>query len=232
LKTILALIRSSWPTALWQAELENAEYQWQQTVDGPGAVAVLNRELPALLVIDLALPSVLDGPLRHWLRHNRNLPVLALASQPEEFEQALQEDLVDDFLLQPFSPRQWSVRVSLLLQRSSSSSTWPVKVGQLRIESARRRVTLAGRPVELTTSELALLKAMAADPGRVFTRSELQASLASAGSRTDRAVDCHIKNLRRKIESNPRQPNLVLTVHGIGYRLASSADRPASGATP
>ena len=131
----------------------------------------------------------------------------------------------DDYLVKPFSPRELLARVRAVLRRSGataeSDDDRPLVVGELTVDPLRRRVTIDGRTVEMTATEFDLLARMAAVPGRVFTRRQLLETIhgvtVDAG---ERAIDAHVKNLRRKIETDPHRPQRLVTVHGVGYRLA------------
>ena len=130
----------------------------------------------------------------------------------------------DDYVVKPFSPKELVARVRAVLRRAEGAAVGGaeiLRVADLMLDLPRMRLTVGGRPLELTTTEFQLLAALARQPGRIFTRAQLlEAVHGVAFESYERAIDTHIKNLRRKIEPDPRQPRYVLTVYGVGYRLA------------
>jgi DNA-binding response OmpR family regulator len=151
--------------------------------------------------------------------------VVILSCRADEAAQVRSWELgADDYLVKPFSPRELVARVRAVLRRVDEHDTTPddepIVRGDLTVDPARRRVTVAGRPAELTPTEFDLLAHLARQPGRVFTRAQLLTALHGVAVESyERAVDAHVKNLRRKIEPDPRHPRYVLTAHGIGYRF-------------
>jgi DNA-binding response OmpR family regulator len=130
----------------------------------------------------------------------------------------------DDYVTKPFSPREVVARVRAILRRHGSArGADVVRVGQLEVDAARMRVAVDGRAVGVTATEYALLAALARQPGRVFTRAQLLDAIhGTAFESYERAIDAHVKNLRRKLEADPHRPRLLLTVHGVGYRLSDA----------
>jgi DNA-binding response OmpR family regulator len=132
----------------------------------------------------------------------------------------------DDYVVKPFSPRELVARIRAVLRRTESRGSEVAEVrqaGDLSIDVQKMRTTVGGRPVELTPTEFHLLAALMREPGRVFTRSQLLDALHGVAFESyERAIDAHIKNIRRKIEPEPGQPRYIQTVHGVGYRLADA----------
>jgi DNA-binding response OmpR family regulator len=148
-----------------------------------------------------------------------------LTARHEETDKVVGLELgADDYVTKPFSPRELEARVRAVLRRQAGSADAEVlRAGDLTLDLPRLRTTVAGRSVELTATEFQLLAALARQPGRVFTRSQLLDAIHGvAFDSYERAIDAHVKNIRRKIEPDPRSPRYLLTVYGVGYRLADA----------
>ncbi|MEJ8635270.1 response regulator transcription factor [Streptomyces sp. NPDC006475] len=202
--------------------------------DGRAAVEEIRHRAPDLLVLDVMMPKT-DGldVLRILRAETYELPVLMLTARSTEDDLLLGLDLgADDYMTKPYSPRELMARVRTLLRRTrppaAREAAEPVlAVGTLVIDPHRHEVSVDGARVECTPGEFRILAAMAAEPGRVFTRQRLLEELHGyARYIGDRTVDVHIMNLRKKIEPAPRRPARLLTVFGVGYKLAD----PAKGA--
>ncbi|WP_327000866.1 response regulator transcription factor [Dactylosporangium sp. NBC_01737] len=187
--------------------------------DGRAALEHVRRERPDLLLLDVMMPR-LDGlDVCRIVRRESALPVLMLTARSGEDDLLLGLDLgADDYVTKPYSPRELMARVRTLLRRTGQETL--LRFGLVLVDPQRHTVTVAGEPVDCTPAEFAILVAVARHPGRVFSRAQL---LEHAGGHdresTDRAVDTHVMNLRRKIEPNPRRPSHLLTVYGVGYKL-------------
>lgn len=208
--------------------------------DGRAAIEQIRRKAPDLLVLDVMMPRA-DGldVLRVLRAEACELPVLMLTARSTEDDLLLGLDLgADDYMTKPYSPRELMARVRTLLRRTRhSGGTGPeavpgLAVGTLTIDPERHEVTVDGDPVECTPGEFRILAAMAAEPERVFTRQRLLDELHGFDRYvSNRTVDVHIMNLRKKIEPAPRRPARLLTVFGVGYKLtdpAKSASRASS----
>jgi DNA-binding response OmpR family regulator len=190
--------------------------------DGETALQLARRDKPALVVLDLRLPG-LDGlDVARLLRHDSPMPIIMLTARVEESDRLRGLELgADDYITKPFSPRELVARVKAVLRRTQSSALGGdvVKLGELSIDTVRQRVTRGERVVELTTTEFQLLVTLARQPGRVFTRAGLlDAVRGTEVDSFERAIDTHIKNIRRKVERDPRRPAHILTVYGVGYK--------------
>ena len=205
--------------------LEHAGFSVRTAGDGPAALERARALAPDLIVLDLGLPG-LDGlDVARQLRRSSRVPVIILTARGDEVDRIIGLEIgADDYLVKPFSPRELVARVRAVLRRVDEHDTTAddeaLVRGDVVVDPARRRVTVGGRPVELTPTEFDLLVHMARQPGRVFTRAQLLTAIHGVAVESyERAVDAHIKNLRRKLEADPRHPRYVLTSHGIGYRF-------------
>ncbi len=191
---------------------------------GPAALARARSEKPDLIVLDLGLPEVDGLDVARSLRKDSNVPIIMLTARAEEADKLVGLELgADDYLTKPFSPRELVARARALFRRieGAAAQSEVVRVGDLTLDVLRMRITVADRSVELTPTEFQLLATLARQPGRVFTRSQLlDAVHGFAFESYERAIDAHIKNIRRKIEADPREPRHILTVYGIGYKIA------------
>ena len=208
--------------------LEHAGFSVRTAGDGPAALERARALAPDLIVLDLGLPG-LDGlDVARQLRRSSRVPVIILTARGDEVDRIIGLEIgADDYLVKPFSPRELVARVRAVLrrvdERDMAGEDEPIVRGDVVVDPARRRVTVADRPVELTPTEFDLLAHLARQPGRVFTRAQLLTAIHGVAVESyERAVDAHIKNLRRKLEPDPRHPRYVLTAHGIGYRFTDS----------
>jgi DNA-binding response OmpR family regulator len=197
--------------------------------DGLAALREARRRSPDAMVVDVMMPGADGLEVTRLLRAEGDMPILILTARSTE------DDLVtglaagaDDYLVKPYGPRELTARVQTLLRRSAVPRTPsraagppPLTVGALVVDPARHEVSVSGEPVNCTPAEFDLLVALATDPGRVFTRSQLLQHLhGSQEYVSKRTVDVHVWNLRKKVEPDPRHPVYLLTVFGVGYKLA------------
>jgi DNA-binding response OmpR family regulator len=203
--------------------LEAAGFAVSTARSGDEALMRARTEAPDLVVLDLGLPG-LDGlDVTRALRRDGEVPIIMLTARDDETDRILGLELgADDYVTKPFSPRELVARIRAVLRRNAAPQSGELlRAGDLELDLGRMRVSRAGQPVELTASEFALLAAMARQPGRVFTRSQLLDAIHGVAFESyERAIDAHVKNIRRKLERNPREPRHLLTVYGVGYRLA------------
>ena len=208
--------------------LKQAGYRALSARDGQTALTVARHERPDLIVLDLMLPGGLDGlDVCRAIRQDPTLaevPIIMLTARTEETDRLIGLELgADDYVTKPFSPREVVARVRAVLRRARRDGPPPavIRIGELAVDLANRSVTVNDESISLTPTEFDLLAILARNPGRPFTRAQLidlVYDVAYVGY--DRAVDSHIKNLRRKIEPDPSEPRYVLTVYGVGYKLA------------
>ena len=204
--------------------LEHSGFEVLTAADGPSALRAIRGGRPDLLVLDLGLPG-LDGlDLARQVRREGELPIIMLTARTEEADRVAGLELgADDYITKPFSPRELVARVRAVLRRVEGVRSGGVVIrrADFELDSERRLCRVAGKPVELTPTEFELLEFMARQPGRVFTRAQLLDAVRGAAVESyERAIDAHVKNIRRKLEPDPASPRYVLTVFGVGYKFA------------
>jgi DNA-binding response OmpR family regulator len=224
MKTILVVDDEPKIVQLARDYLEHAGFAVITASDGPTALHAARSSKPDLIVLDLGLPQ-LDGlDVTRSIRKDSNVPIIMLTARSEESDKLIGLELgADDYLTKPFSPKELVARVRTVLRRTDRS-TGPdeiIRVADLTLDVPRLRLTVGDNPIELTTTEFQLLTTLARQPGRIFTRGQLlDAVHGIAFESYERAIDAHIKNIRRKLEPNPREPRYILTVYGMGYKFA------------
>jgi DNA-binding response OmpR family regulator len=230
MKTILVVDDERKIVDLARDYLEHAGFAVVTAADGEAAIDAVQRRHPDLVVLDLGLPG-LDGlDVTRRIRRDSNLPVIMLTARDDELDKLIGLELgADDYLTKPFSPRELVARVRAVLRRVDAGSRPTddeiVRAGDLTLDVPRMRAELQGRSIDLTPTEFQLLAALARQPGRIFTRSQLLDAVHGVAFESyERAIDTHVKNIRRKLEPDPRRPALILTVYGVGYRFVD--DRP------
>jgi DNA-binding response OmpR family regulator len=224
MKTILVVDDEPKIATLARDYLEHAGFAVLTVGDGESALAAVRQRRPDLVVLDLGLPG-LDGlDVTRELRHESSIPIVMLTARDDELDKLLGLELgADDYLTKPFSPRELVARVRAVLRRADRppDAAETIQAGDVVLDLARMRAEVAGTIVALTPTEFQLLVTLAARPGRIFTRAQLLDALHGVAFETyERAIDSHVKNLRRKLEPDPRRPRYVLTVYGVGYRFA------------
>src|SRR5919197_1833166 len=206
--------------------LEHAGFEVTLAGDGDSALASARRFKPDLVVLDLGLPGRDGLDVARTLRRTSGVPIVMLTARGDETDRIVGLELgADDYVVKPFSPKELVARVRAVLRRTGMATTVsseaPIRVGDVEIDPTRLRVSVEGRPVELTPTEFQLLATLARQPGRVFTRGQLLDAIHGiALASYERAVDAHVKNIRKKLEPRPGEPRYLLTVHGVGYRFA------------
>jgi len=191
--------------------------------DGDAAREILERETPSLVVLDLMLPGTDGLALCRWIRKRSNLPVIMLTALGEESDRIVGLELgADDYVTKPFSPRELAVRVKAVLRRAGAEGPGSevARFGDVELDAAGRLATRAGQPLALTAKEFDLLWFLASNPGRVFSRGQLMASVWGYEAALDTGtVTVHVRRLREKIEDDPSRPRHLETVWGVGYRF-------------
>jgi DNA-binding response OmpR family regulator len=207
--------------------LERDGFRVVQARDGEQALRLFGHGEFDLVVLDLMLPKVDGLEVCRRLRAASDVPIIMLTARGEELDKVLGLELgADDYITKPFSIREFRSRVRALLRRAAlprdrvERDAQEIEAGELRIDPAKRTVELAGEPVQLTYVEFELLRALAAAPGRVFTREMLLRALwGDSAYREPRTIDVHIRHLREKLEHDAREPEYLFTVRGVGYRF-------------
>ncbi|SNY47425.1 response regulator transcription factor [Paractinoplanes atraurantiacus] len=202
--------------------LEREGHQVITVGDGRSALDVARARKPDLLVLDVMMPLVDGLDVCRILRAESDVAILLVTARSSENDMLLGLDIgADDYMAKPVSPRELTARVRALLRRAGSSEGGPLRVGDLEIDAGRYEVRVRGEEVTLTAKEFAILELLAKEPGRVFTRGQIiDKAFGFEHDVSERTVDAHVVNLRRKVEKNPAEPEYVQTVYGRGYRMA------------
>jgi len=228
MKTILVVDDEPKIIDLARDYLEHAGFAVLTAVDGQAALALARTRSPDLVVLDLGIPQPDGLDVIRAIRRDSNLPIVVLSARDDELDKLIGLELgADDYITKPFSPRELVARVKAVLRRAEPGEPASdlIRAGDVTLDVPRMRVEVGGRSVELTATEFELLATLARRPGRIFTRGQLLDALRGASFESyERAIDTHVKNLRRKLEPEPRAPRYILTVYGVGYRFAE--DRP------
>ena len=206
--------------------LEHAGFQVLVAGDGDAAVSSVRGSRPDLVVLDLGLPRRDGLDVIRELRRTTNVPIVVLTARAEEADRIVGLELgADDYVTKPFSPKELVARVRAVMRRTAAHGPTQeiLRAADVEVDLPRMRVTVGDRRVELTPTEFQLLATLVREPGRVFTRAQLLDAVRGVAIESyERAIDAHVKNIRRKIEPTPGKPRYVLTVHGAGYRFADA----------
>ena len=222
---ILVVEDDSNVAALLRTYLQKEGFDVTVRRDGRQGFEEVAKLQPALIVLDIRLPTMDGWEFCRKIRRISNTPIIILTAQIEEADKIAGLRMgADDYVVKPFSPREVVERVKAVLRRAPSYANVydarPLICGRLAISAEKAEVTKNDEPVALTLSEFRILHALMSAPGRVFTRNDLLDQLHDGSAEVvDRIVDVHVGNLRRKIEDDPSMPEYVLTVRGIGYKF-------------
>jgi DNA-binding response OmpR family regulator len=227
MRTILVVEDEMKIARLVRDYLQHAGFDVVVAGDGEAALSSVRGSKPDLVVLDLGLPGSDGLDVTREIRRTSNLPIVMLTARGDEADRVVGLELgADDYVVKPFSPRELVARIRAVLRRTDSAGAGRPEVlraADVEIDLPRMRVAVAGRPVELTPTEFELLATLVREPGRVFTRGQLLEALHGVAFESyERAIDAHVKNIRRKIEPEPGRPRYLLTVHGVGYRFADA----------
>ncbi len=203
--------------------LERAGFRVQTAYEGVAAVSMYRHDPADLVLLDLNLPGMDGLEVARQLRRTSSVPIVMVTARVEETDRLIGLELgADDYVTKPYSPREVVARVRAVLRRTRGLPAAPqvIRAGDIEVDLIRHRVAIGGKEVELTPTEFDLLGALAAEPGRAFSRRQLlEAAQGTSFVGLERTIDAHIKNLRAKVEVDPRHPQRILTVFGVGYRL-------------
>jgi two-component system alkaline phosphatase synthesis response regulator PhoP len=204
--------------------LERAGYAVITAANGDDAVTLARAKQPDLIVLDLGLPERDGLDVTKAIRAHSNVPIIMLTARVDESDKLVGLELgADDYVTKPFSPRELVARVRAVFRRTELGPARGdvIRAGGITLDVPRMRVRIGKRAVELTATEFELLATLMRQPGRIFTRGQLLDAIRGQDADSyDRAIDAHVKNVRRKIEPDPKDPGCVLTVYGVGYRFA------------
>jgi len=204
--------------------LEQAGYRVTSAHNGSEALTQFQARRPDLVVLDLNLPGMDGFEVARAIRKQGDTPIIMLTARVEETDRLIGLELgADDYVPKPFSPREVVARVRAVLRRSRAprQAVEVIRSGDLEISLPRHTVTRGGHTLELTPTEFNLLVTLAREPGRAFSRMQLlESAQGDAFEGYERTIDAHVKNLRAKLERDPRHPHYILTVFGVGYKFA------------
>ncbi len=224
-KTVMVVDDEERLVSLVQAYLEQANFRVVTAHDGREGLFLARQEKPDLIVLDIMMPEMDGYEFIRLHRKERDTPIILLTAKIEENDRVLGLELgADDYVTKPFSPRELTARVKTVLRRvgkEHDSGGDVLRASDIKLDREAYRVTIADHLVDLTRSEFDLLAVLMSSPGRAFTRADLlerlQDGLVVEGY--ERTIDVHIKNLRGKIEADPKNPHYIETVYGVGYRF-------------
>jgi two-component system alkaline phosphatase synthesis response regulator PhoP len=209
---------------LMKAYLEQAAYDVLTAHDGETAVYIIRHDQPDLILLDLNLPGRDGHEITRLIRSDpalAHIPIIMLTARIEDTDKIIGLEIgADDYVTKPYNPREVIARIRARLRSHDAPHSQTLQVGRLQMDINRREVTLDGRTIDLTPTEFQLLRLLMEQSGYVFTRSELiNKGLGHDFEGIDRTLDSHIRNLRSKIETNPRRPDYIQTIYGVGYKL-------------
>ncbi|MGB2895009.1 MAG: response regulator [Anaerolineales bacterium] len=203
--------------------LENAGFRVDSVDNGSAAVSAFQHNPPDLVLLDLNLPGMDGLDVAREIRRINDVPIIMVTARVEETDRLIGLELgADDYITKPFSPREVVARVRAVLRRTRKPVTVPeiIESGVVVVDLLRHTVVVADQPIDLTPTEFDLLVAMASQPGRAFSRMQLlESTQGESYEGYERTIDAHIKNLRAKIEADPKKPEFIETVFGVGYRF-------------
>jgi DNA-binding response OmpR family regulator len=222
-KTILIVDDEKRLVSLVESYLTQEGYRVVTAYNGKDALVVAQKEKPDLIILDIMMPEMNGYDFMRLHRAEHDTPIIMLTAKVEDDDKVIGLELgADDYVTKPFKPRELMARVRNVLRRAGKNETKAktLRVSEITLDRDSREVQVAERLVDLTPSEFDLLTALMSSPGRVFSRLDLLDVIQGVRYEGyERTIDTHIKNLRAKIESDPRKPRYIETVYGVGYRI-------------
>jgi DNA-binding response OmpR family regulator len=221
-KKILIIDDEAKIVEICQDYLKAAGFSVVTSLDGEGGLEKARREKPDLILLDLMLPGIDGLDICRELRRESNTPIIMLTARVEETDKLIGLELgADDYITKPFSPREMVARVRTVLRRAQGDSTAEViRAGNLTLDRNRYIVTIDENEIALTPTEFEILATLASQPGRIFSRSQLLMAVRGVAFESyERAIDSHIRNLRKKLETNSADFEWIVTIHGVGYKF-------------
>jgi len=224
MKKVLVVEDDKKTSELVRLYLENDGYRVVAAYSGDKALELARSERPDLILLDLLLPQIDGLEVCRILRQESDVPIIMLTAKSTERDKLIGLELnADDYITKPFSPRELVARIRAVLRRTRDiphPSQRQAIFGELHIDFLRQEVSAAGRSTSLTPAEFRLLAALAAEPGRVFSRSQLiDRAFGYEFDGFERTIDVHVANLRRKVEPDPKRPRYIKSVYGVGYKF-------------
>ncbi len=219
---ILAVVDEKKIVEIVKAYLERDGFKVLEAYDGKSALELARKEHPDLVILDLMLPEMSGWDVCRALRADSDIPIIMLTARDDSTDKIVGLEIgADDYIGKPFDPKEVVSRVKAVLRRSSSKNkSKSIRLEDILIDLDKRRVERFGVEIKLTAVEFDLLKILAENPGRVFSRMQLLDKLqGEAYEAYERTIDSHIKNLRKKIEADSDHPHYILTVYGVGYKM-------------
>lgn len=196
--------------------------------DGLTALHMVRERKPDIMILDLMLPGMDGWDVCRKIRRDNDIPIIMLTARDEESDRLVGLEIgADDYVTKPFSPKEVVARAKAILRRAYKEVVHhePIRAGSLVIDLERHQVTLGDQYIELTPTEFKILELLASNTGKVYNRLQIvEQTQGYAFESYERTIDAHIKNLRRKIESNPKEPRYIQTVYGVGYKFAGGSD--------
>jgi DNA-binding response OmpR family regulator len=222
-KTILVVDDEARLVSLVESYLKQEGYRVVTAHDGREALSAARREKPDLIILDLMMPEMDGYEFMRQHRADQNTPIILLTARVDDEEKVIGLELgADDYVTKPFRPRELTARVRAVLRRTGNTEPAGkvLRASDLTLDRQTRLLDVSGRAIDLTPSEFDLLAALMSSPGRVFSRLDLLDVVQGVRYEGyERTIDTHVKNLRSKIEADPRSPRYIETVYGVGYRF-------------
>jgi DNA-binding response OmpR family regulator len=226
-KKILIIDDEAKIVEICQDYLKAAGFSVVTSLDGEGGLEKARREKPDLILLDLMLPGIDGLDICRELRKESNTPIIMLTARVEETDKLIGLEIgADDYITKPFSPREMVARVRTVLRRAQGDSTTEViRAGSLTLDRNRFIVLINEHEISLTPTEFEILATLASQPGRIFSRSQLLMAVRGVAFESyERAIDSHIRNLRKKLDADMSNYEWIVTIHGVGYKFNEKAN--------